>query len=164
MFMPEALSAWRDVTDGTSNTFLFGEISRFKNEPRLPSSTSATSRVAFGGPPWTAAFPLARRFPADLGAFVIPRLELRRPDTTGAPDRRLLPFRGLPPDWLNHGNLPIGPCYHARPVGLPEHAPRGGNFAMADGSVKFVRTRSTSPSTGALGPATSARSSAPTAF
>ena len=137
--MPESVVRMADVTDGTSNTFLFGETSRFKNEPQPSEFNFGNFTGAFGGPPWTAASP---QWTGDVrptsGAFVVPKPNAP-PDTTGALISACFGPAVLPPDWLNQANPPNGPCYLLGQWGFRSNHPGGINFAMADGSVKFIK-------------------------
>ncbi len=136
MYGPESSTRIASVTDGTSNTFAFGEQTQFKNEP--PGSNFWFNMVTafFVGPPWSASSPT---WPNDKrltgGATTIAKLN-------------------SPPDTI--GNLSLQ--YYNCPTGIPTcplsqdplfqtlgqiafHSlhPGGGNFAMADGSVRFVK-------------------------
>ncbi len=64
MFSVEWAHKIQQVTDGLSNTFLFGEMSRFRNEP--PGSNFMFNYIGgyFVGPPWTGNSVLAERHPA----------------------------------------------------------------------------------------------------
>src|SRR5207248_3522531 len=74
MFAPEESVRISGITDGTSNTFLFGEMSRFKNEPAGSNFNFGNVTWSFVGPPWTSDNPA---WPGDVrvtsGAFVVPR-------------------------------------------------------------------------------------------
>jgi type II secretory pathway pseudopilin PulG len=57
MFGTDATTKIRDVIDGLSSTFLFGEMSRFRNEP--PGSNFYFSNITglWQGPPWSSVAP-----------------------------------------------------------------------------------------------------------
>ncbi|APW63811.1 DUF1559 domain-containing protein [Paludisphaera borealis] len=141
MFMPESIVRIANVTDGTSNTFLFGEMSRFRNEPGGSNFQFANVTGAFAGPPWSASSPF---WPGDTrptsGAFVVPRLN-SPPDTTGAVIAACFAIPVQPPDWAdpvkNASGLPS--CMKLGQWAFRSNHPGGGNFAMADGSVRFVK-------------------------
>jgi prepilin-type N-terminal cleavage/methylation domain-containing protein/prepilin-type processing-associated H-X9-DG protein len=131
------------VTDGLSNTFLFGEVSRFINEP--PGAFSIGNVTieffdAFYNPPTTGV--IGR---PTSGAFVIPRLNAP-PDTTGAVNTACLGPAVVPTDWIN-----ITACLNYGQYGFRSLHPGGANFAMADGSVKFIKNSINVPTYRALG-------------
>ena len=136
MFMPSSSVRIADVTDGTSNTFFFGEVSRFKNEASPSEFNFGNFTGAFVGPPWTAS---SSYWPGDYrptsGAFVIPKPNAP-PDTTGTLIGQLFSF-SLPTDWLQ-GNYPTI-FQQLGQWGFRSRHPGGVNFAMTDGSVRFIK-------------------------
>jgi prepilin-type N-terminal cleavage/methylation domain-containing protein/prepilin-type processing-associated H-X9-DG protein len=134
MFMPASVVRIQDVTDGTSNTFLFGEMSRFPNEP---------GSSQFGWVAYVAAFGDAYFWPTGVrvtgGAFVIPKLNAPA-DTTGTVFNACFANCVVPPDWINNGTPPAGPCYNLGQWAFRSLHPGGANFAFADGSVRFVKS------------------------
>ena len=90
MFMPEGVVRLSSVTDGTSNTFLFGEMSRFKQDT---SNAWMWSNL-------TAAWGDGSFFNGSVrvtgGAFVIPAPN-SPPDTTGTIFATALPTASFRP-------------------------------------------------------------------
>jgi prepilin-type N-terminal cleavage/methylation domain-containing protein/prepilin-type processing-associated H-X9-DG protein len=136
MFMPSSAVRISDVTDGTSNTFLFGETSRFRNEPGPSEFNFGNFTGMFAGPPWTSASPYWNNDNRPTsGAFVIPKPNAPS-DTTGALISQLLSL-SLPTDWLG-GNYPTI-FQQLGQWGFRSQHPGGVNFSMADGSVRFIK-------------------------
>jgi prepilin-type N-terminal cleavage/methylation domain-containing protein/prepilin-type processing-associated H-X9-DG protein len=115
------------VTDGTSNTFLFGEVSRFVDEPASPFSIGNVTIEFADDYSNNVGHPTS-------GAFVIPRLNAP-PDKTGAVFSQCFAGVSYPPDWISHPA-----CLNLGQYGFRSLHPGGGNFAMADGSVKFIKS------------------------
>ena len=135
MFGPESVVKISNVTDGTSNTFLFGEMSRFKNEPGNSGFFFSNAVGAWGD----ASF-VAGGVRITGGAFVVPKLNAPA-DTTGTVTSNCFAACVQPPDWinpvLNAAGLPS--CMLLGQWGFRSFHPGGANFAFADGSVKFVK-------------------------
>ena len=146
MFGPEGVVTVAAVTDGTSNTFLFGETSRFRNEPGGSYFNFANATGYFAGPPWTAD---ASAWPGDgrvtSGAYVIPKLNAL-PDMDGSIVASCFATAVLPPDWIN-----VPSCQKLGQFGFRSNHPGGANFVFGDGSVKFIRDTINLPTYRALG-------------
>jgi prepilin-type N-terminal cleavage/methylation domain-containing protein/prepilin-type processing-associated H-X9-DG protein len=132
LFMPSSVVKIAMVTDGTSNTFMFGEQSRFKNDPATSQFGWMNLLAAWGDGTW----PTGVRITA--GAFVVPVLNAPA-DTTGTIINACFAGAVQPPDWLKNATIPNGPCNQLGQWGFRSFHPGGANFAMGDGSVKFVK-------------------------
>ncbi len=133
LFMPESVVMISGVTDGTSNTFLAGEMARFLNEPASSGFYFSNIVGAWGD---NSFFSGGVRITG--GAFVIPNPNTP-PDTTGQYLNACFATAVLPPDWIAQGNPPGGPCFLLGQWGFHGLHPGGVNFAFADGSVKFIK-------------------------
>jgi prepilin-type N-terminal cleavage/methylation domain-containing protein/prepilin-type processing-associated H-X9-DG protein len=143
MFMPQSVVKIANVTDGTSNTLLFGEQTRFKNEPASSQFSWVTlcftwADGSFPGPGWPSYANPPGGLRITAGAFVIPKLNAPA-DTTGAIFGACFTNVLLPPDWLQNAVPPGGPCLQLGQWGFHGLHPGGVNFAFADGSVKFLK-------------------------
>jgi prepilin-type processing-associated H-X9-DG protein len=143
MFMPSSVVKIANVTDGTSNTFFFGEQSRFLNEPNGSQFYWVNPLAAYIDPYVTWTCNVFGTAPSGVrpsgGAFVIPVLNAPL-DTTGTIACACFAGAAQPPDWLKNANVPGGPCLLLGQWGFHSNHPGGANFAMADGSVKFIKS------------------------
>jgi prepilin-type processing-associated H-X9-DG protein len=126
MFGWQCAFPFSNITDGTSNTFLLGEVGRFIDEPASPFSIGNVTVEFSDDYSGNGGIPTS-------GAFVVPKLN-SPPDKTGAVWSACLGSVSFPPDWIN-----ITACQNLGQYGFRSRHPGGANFAMADGSVKFVK-------------------------
>jgi prepilin-type N-terminal cleavage/methylation domain-containing protein/prepilin-type processing-associated H-X9-DG protein len=149
MFGADSAVRLSQVTDGTTNTFFFGEMSRWPDESGSILNWSNA----------TAAFGVSIYFSGEVrpetGAFVVPKLN-SPPDRDGSVLNACFGAAVQPPDWWNPKATYYSAAANAACQKLGQWAfrslhPGGANFAMADGSVKFIKNSVNYPTYMALG-------------
>jgi prepilin-type processing-associated H-X9-DG protein len=152
LFGPENSVRISSVTDGTSNTFLFGEMSRFRNEPSASHFNFGNVAGYFAGPPWTGDSFWPNDARVTGVAYTVPAPN-SPPDTTGQVAATCFAACVLPPDWgdpvLNAGG--IAACRKLGQFAFRSLHPGGVNFVFADGSVRFIKDSINWSTYGALG-------------
>jgi prepilin-type N-terminal cleavage/methylation domain-containing protein/prepilin-type processing-associated H-X9-DG protein len=146
IFGPYYAQKVASVTDGVSNTLFYGEVTRFINEP--PSSNFYFDYAAgvWYGPSWTTYgkpyWPNDIRLTGVAPAIAKPNSPA---DTTGTLFTTCLVNSGAayPPDLARLSANPQSPtfaCTNWGQISFHGLHPGGVNFAMADGSVRFIKS------------------------
>jgi prepilin-type N-terminal cleavage/methylation domain-containing protein/prepilin-type processing-associated H-X9-DG protein len=135
MFGPEASVRIAAVTDGTSNTFFFGEQTQFRNEPAGSNFSFNMIATYFQGPPWTGSPFWPNDARVTSGTTTVARLN-SPPDTIG----NLMNQYTFCPTGVPTCPLSQDPLFqNLGQIAFHSLHPGGANFSMADGSVRFVK-------------------------
>jgi prepilin-type processing-associated H-X9-DG protein len=137
MFAPYYAQKIAQVTDGTSNTLMFGELTRFINEPGSSPFQWNYNAIWWGSSAW----PNDTRITGMASTVARPNSPA---DTTGAMLTLALGCGAVfPPDWANLSATPKGACYPITnwgQIAFRSLHPGGVNFVKADGSVSFIKS------------------------
>lgn len=136
-----------DITDGTSNTIMMGEFSRFRNEPSTWAGLSLNCSV-FTTWTWTGFV-----YQSDVGDFRpqavgLTSVSINSPAQpyTFASKVSISSVQDLKTTW------PLNPLIqNYGGIGFRSQHPGGANFVFADGSVKFLKSTTNLATLRALG-------------
>jgi prepilin-type processing-associated H-X9-DG protein len=129
----------QDITDGTSNTLMAGEATRFINEPQNSTFGFINVGGAWNGPDWTSTVIWPGDIRVTSGTYSVPKINAP-PVISGGPAclTSTGPFAfttyGNPPGWVNSTQ-----CYVLGQFGFRSRHPGGANFLLSDGSVRFLK-------------------------
>jgi len=142
-FGPDYAQRIAALTDGTSNTLFFGEMTRFINEPGGSNFQFNYAAGWWAGPPWTGAsyWPSDTRITGLGTTIATPNSP---PDLTGILLTTCVYNSGavFPPDLGNLSLNTLSPtfaCTKWGQIAFRSLHPGGVNFAKADGSVMFIK-------------------------
>jgi prepilin-type N-terminal cleavage/methylation domain-containing protein/prepilin-type processing-associated H-X9-DG protein len=143
IFGPTYTQSIASVTDGTSNTLMFGEMSRFINEPGGSNFSFNYAAGWWNGPPWSSSTPYWTgdiRWTGLISTIALPNSP---PDMTGKLSALCVVTGGLPNTLANGSTTTAGKYFPCTKWGqLAFHGLHAGgvNFAKADGSVQFIKS------------------------